>query len=231
MTSQQVEGVRSDPDQRGLVVSYVGGMCDGPARLEVTETATRIEADVRFEVLGTGACPDMGILRSVGARLDGPIGDRSVRISGERYVPFDGATLLTPTRLPADSAGIRETGITPETPASPDGARVTTTWVITRFKPPSDTEPCRAGPGSLETRIGTGSAAQPRGLTRIGQANVGQATAILYRSGSATEPDALAYAWDIGRQSIAITSSISCNGDTVLNPRELLDVAESLQPA
>ena len=226
---EEVEGVRSDPDHRGLVVSYIGGACDGPARLDVTETATRVETEVRIGLLGTGACPSIGILRSVSARLAGPLGARSVWIAGEQIVPFDGARVLKPSLLPAGFSGVRETGDTAEAAASPDGLRVTTTWITTHFKPLPAQEAC--GLGGLEVRLGARAAAQLGGLTKVGQARIGPATAQLYQSGTERKPDLLAYAWNVSRQPVVTSSSVICPSDTVLSATELLSVAESLKPA
>ncbi len=44
-----IEGLLVDSDRRGLVASYTGGAGDGPARLAVTETVSRIDVAVVIE--------------------------------------------------------------------------------------------------------------------------------------------------------------------------------------
>lgn len=233
--SNSINGVRSDPDHQGLVVSYTGGGCDGPARLVLTESPTRIDADVVIgsNGFGSGACSAVGYFRTVGARLAAPIGERTVWSDGLQQVPFDGALLLSPTKLPPDFTGTWERGSADGSASSVNGANVTTTWVTRRFDASLTAigGRCQPSRGSVDVRVAPVSADSARRRARIGTAAVGAAKARLYRDGSSKKPVALSYVWTVGRHSVEITTSATCTGDQILDRTELLAVAKSLRPA
>lgn len=231
LDSSQIDGLRSDPDQQGLMVSYLGGACDGAAKLVVTEAGTRIEADVVVR-RGSGACPAVGIPRTVAARLSEPIGDRTIWIGGRQQTPFDGARLLTPATLPSGFGALTEQGFADQPSSDPAAAQVTTTWVIRRSDAsPVTAEGCPFARGSLEVRVGPASVQRTGGLTKIGSARIGTANARSYRIGSARKPSGWAYVWTAGGGSVQVLSVAECTGDEVLNRSELLAVAASLRPA
>lgn len=224
-----VDGIRTDPDQRGLVVAYTGGECDGPAHLQVTETAARIDADV---VLGRGhggACGAVGYLRTLTARLEQPVGAREVWSGGRRQVPFDGARLLAPTSLPAAFTGVQERGSAFPATEAP-APSVTTLWVVTRFDPASRSADgaCHPGRGFLEIHLGPRPARWSRGH-QVGTVDVGSRKADLFRSGRAARPTSWALAWTAGRRSVVVQSGGDCEGDQILGRAELLQVARSLR--
>ncbi|MBO0811385.1 MAG: hypothetical protein J2P23_04985 [Microlunatus sp.] len=229
-----IDGIRTDPDHRGLVVSYTGGACDGPARLVLTEGKTRIRArvmvrqDARREV-----CAAVGISRTVRARLAQPIGDRKVWVSGRRYVPFDGARLLVPSALPSGFGRRSETGLSAESASTPATPVVTTTWVTSFNSDPSAPtgETCPAAEGSLDVRIGPADGYQPHGRTKIGTVRIGTASADLYRDGTAKRPTSLAYIWTDRRGRVEVDNTVGCMGDRLLSKAALLRVAESLRQA
>ncbi|GGD19377.1 hypothetical protein GCM10007231_18150 [Nocardioides daphniae] len=76
---------RSEPTPWGEVevdgnrvsVRYVGGECDRSARLDVEETDTEVVLTVQVK-RGSLSCSDVGVPRTVRARLEAPVGDREV---------------------------------------------------------------------------------------------------------------------------------------------------------
>jgi len=229
--SQLIDGVRSDPDRRGLVVSYVGGACDGPAHLVLTESSTRVELNVVVQA-SSGACADVGIPRTVGARLAQPIGQRTVWAGGREQILFDGAALLVPSSLPADFAGMAERGLSTEPASTPAESLVTTIWVTTHLDggPDSTSDEGRVTRGAIEGQIGPTSTDPFRGGTRVRTVKVGTNVAHLYRFGSSKTPRGWAYVWTVDARRIQVKNDINCPGDRLLSPTELLRVAESLRP-
>lgn len=227
-----IDGVRTDPDQQGLVVSYTGGACDKSAHLKVTETPTRIDADVVVRS-SRGSCTAEGIPRLLSARLDAPVGTRAIWSGGRQQIPFDGARLLAPAALPAGFTGLTEMGFADQPSEDAGVAKATTTWVTSRFDPAGATVdgPCRPTRGSLEVRLGPASASLARGLDKVGTAGVKGVEAQVFRGGSTNKPRFWAYGWTAGRGSVVVSSGPRCSGDQILSRSELLQVAESLRPA
>jgi len=231
--SDQINGVRSYPDHRGLVVSYVGGGCDGPARLVLTESKTRIQARVVVkQPTGPVNCAAVGIPSTVQARLAAPIGDRSLWAGGREYVPFDGARLLMPSALPRGFGGPVEVGTSAASSSSSAAAVVTTTWVRT-FNSHAATsgEACQAAFGSLDVRIGPTTVDLSHGWTKVDTAKIGPATASLYRDGATRTPTGWAYIWTRQPSDIEVRNTVDCQGDRLINRTELLRIARSLRPA
>ncbi|WP_091518795.1 hypothetical protein [Microlunatus soli] len=226
--------MRTDPDHQGLVVSYIGGACDGRARLAVTEKGSRIDAKVLVERKMNVSCTDVGIPRTVAARLARPIGERTVWSSGREYVPFDGAHLLTPAPVPAGFGGVNEKAESWAGPTSPRGRVVTSTWVTSRFDANAaapDGE-CRATRGFLTVEIGPVPAGRTSGRAKVGTARIGTATAQVYRDGPTDDPAGWSYVWQVDHRRVELGNSGNCNEqDRLLSRTELLRVARSLQPA
>lgn len=226
--SSLVEGVRTDPDHRGLVVSYVGGACDRRARLVVDEAPGAVDA--RVEVRSSrGPCTAVGIARTVSARLEEPLGARTLRVGGREHVPFDGARLLVPTALPPGFEAGAELGRTPPGPGRGRTA-TTTTWVTTYRDPAPEGDVCTPGRGTFEVLMAPVGSDEPRGLTRVGTARVGSRTARVHRDDEPRGPHLWSYAWTSGRHTVVVTSSADCAGDRPLDRAELLGVATSLGP-
>ena len=232
-STPKVDGLRTDPDGQGLVASYTGGSCDGPAQLKVNETATRIDVSVVVKpVLGVGgACDSAGHPRTVTARLEQPVGTRSIWFLGRRQVPFDGARLLLipAAVLPPDLTRTAESGgLADQT--SQQGDAVTSDWHTTylRVASASTTSTCTPGNGYLD--IHTGPAADlTSGWTAVSTAAIGTAEAQLYRSGTSRNPDGWAYTWKTDRDSVAIANLNVCRGDHLFGAAELLRLARALK--
>ncbi len=231
LSSNVIEGIRSDPDHQGLVVSYVGGLCDGSARLVINETPTRIDATVIVR-LRRSDCPGVGIPSTVAARLGRPIGDRTIWAGGRQQIPFDGARLLVPS-LPADYTGLSETGSSVGSGSTPADVGVTTTWDTTRFvlRPNTKPDSCEPRPSSVQIRLGPATSDRFHPEARIRSVAIGSATANLYRIGRSKKASGWAYVWTVDEHSIELTTGTSCDGDQLLSPAELLHIAESLRPA
>lgn len=69
----------STADAKGttLRVEYVGSDCADDVSLDVEESADEVVATVR-QTVRAGACNDMGVLRTVEAELEEPLGRRTV---------------------------------------------------------------------------------------------------------------------------------------------------------
>lgn len=233
---QWIEGIRSDPDHRGLVVNYIGGSCDGPARLVLTESKTRIDARVavKEKALPRGViCDAAGHSRIVKARLAQPIGERTIWAAGREYVPFDGARLLEPSTLPPGFTGAAESGSSTKSSAASGSVVITTTWVIGRSEPRSTSavNACPATRGYIEVKIGPVGADHPVDWTKVGTVKIAAATADLYRQGTPKKPGGWAYLWTINHSSVEVGNFAGCERDRLLSRTELLRVAESLRPA
>lgn len=234
--SRLIEGIRSDPDHRGLVVSYIGGSCDGPARLVLTESKTRIDARVavKQKALPAGTfCDAAGHGRTVKARLAQPIGDRTIWAAGHEYVPFDGARLLEPSTLPPGFTGFAESGISTKSSAGLGSVVITATWAMERFEPRSTSaiNVCPASRGYIEVKIGPVGSDHPVDWTKVGTVKIATATADLYRQGTPKKPGGWAYLWTINHSSVEVGNFAGCERDRLLSRTELLRIAESLRPA
>ncbi|WP_375423045.1 hypothetical protein [uncultured Friedmanniella sp.] len=233
MSAGSIQGVRSDPDHQGLVVSYLGGGCDGPVRLKLKETPTRIDADLVMGPGGGGTCAAVGYPRTVTARLAQPIGKRTIWSGGDEQIPFDGADLLVPTDLPQGFAAPSESGDGDGWSPDPEAAVATSTWT-TQWSPEKTAGAageCRPTRGELAIRLGPGSTNRYLGSTKVGTARIGAATASIYRLGSSRRPVGWAYVWTRGRLGVELASSATCRGDQPLDRTDLLRVARSLRPA
>lgn len=220
-----VEGLRTDADGRALVATYTGGACDGPDRLVVRESFDRVEIAVRIEVDagGDGACPAVGIIgRSVRAKLDEPLGDRTVLADGVVLVPYDGADLVAPSRLP-DGLVLRS-----------EGGRSDDGWTQTYGPEEGPQEASRGGsyrPQERSLEISTGpdvfDSIGERSLTRDGAATVqGQAVHLYVEDGGTARYAALR----VDGRPVAVTYGADCGGP-VPSRAELVEIAESLRPA
>ncbi|MBB6626179.1 hypothetical protein H5V45_02485 [Nocardioides sp. KIGAM211] len=70
----------SDPvvlDGNVVRVSYVGSECRDHASVDVDESPERVVITVT-ESVAAGSCSDVGVLYTVDARLDAPLGDREL---------------------------------------------------------------------------------------------------------------------------------------------------------
>lgn len=234
--SQLINGIRSYPDHRGLVVSYIGGSCDGPARLVLTESRTRIDARVavKQKQLPPGViCDAAGHDRTVNARLSQPIGDRTIWAAGREYVPFDGARLLEPSTLPPGFTGVAETGGSVKSSTAAGSVVITTTWTTGHFEPrsTSNVNVCPATRGELVVQIGPVAATHPVDWTKVGTVKIAATTADLYRQGTSNKPDGWAYVWTRNHSSVEVGNFAGCESDRLLSRTELLRVADSLRPA
>ena len=146
----RIEGLRTDPDGRGLVATYTGGACDGPASLVVAQRKDRVDVAVRVLLRpgqdGTTFCPDIGIGRSVHADLAEPLAERTVFADGEPVEPYDGADLVVPDRLPDGFALLSESG-----------SREAVSWRQTYGNARDEAlgAPCRPGQRSLSVSTGS----------------------------------------------------------------------------
>ena len=220
-----IEGLRTDPDGRGLVAAYVGGACDGPDSLLVEETDDRVDVAVRVlprpgDDEGT-ICPAVGIGRTVRADLAEPLGDRAVYASGKLVEPYDGADLVVPSRLPDGFVLLSES-------SNPGSGG----WTQTYGTPRADglAEPCRPDQRSLS--IATGQRVRdafsaPYFLDE-GPVDAGDGDARLYSQGSTGPVRYLAL--EVAGQPVSVSYSSDCGG-TAPSAQELVDIANALRPA
>lgn len=167
-SSDLIYGLVKDSDNKGLVASYIGGGCDGPARLAVTETASRIDVSVLVgpDPNGATACSAVGYTRTVAARLAKPVGDRMIFSGTHRQVPFDGARKLVPSALPASFSQHREwSGGEPEPDPGPsstvssgstssvDAVDITTRWGATYTQPQPASDRCAPTRGVVQVNL------------------------------------------------------------------------------
>lgn len=220
----RVGGLRTDADGLGLVASYMGGACDGPASLVVVERDDRVEVAVRV-LRRPGddentVCPAVGIGRAVRGDLSEPLADRAVFADGKQVEPYDGADLVVPGRLP-DGFVLRSEGGSLEA----DG------WAQTYGSPRPDGlgEPCRAEQRSLGVSTGprvfdTFSAAYFRDE---GPVNAGDGDARLYsQDGGSVRYLALR----VDGQPVALSYGADCGG-AVPSVEDLVEIADGLVPA
>lgn len=242
-TPYLIDGLLTEPDGNGLVASYIGGECDGPARLAVAETVTRIDVEV---LVGPSpeaeeVCSAVGFSRSVAARLAQPVDDRPIYSNDRRLVPFDGSRRLFPSALPPDFIkGNEESMSTPPSdsaapssgsPTSAEGVDVTTQWTVAYAQPQTETDNrCTPTRGSVAVNVGpTNLNDSSTGWTLIDSASIDGHPAQLWREGSADAPRGWAYAWTADQGSVEVLALGNCEGDRVLSPTELLPIAQSLK--
>lgn len=219
----RIEGLRTDPGGRGLVASYTGGACDGPASLLIEESGDRVDVAVRVlprpgEDENT-VCRAIGIGRSVRADLAEPLADRTVFTNGEPIERYDGADLVVPDRLP-DGFALR----------SESGSREAAGWTQT-YGPPRDADlgaPCRPGQRSLSVSTG------PRVLDAFsapyfrdeGPVDAGDGGARLYsQDGGPVRYLAL----QVSGQPVSLSYGADCGG-TAPSVEELVGIADGLRP-
>ena len=220
----RIEGLRTDPDGRGLVATYTGGACDGPASLVVAQRNDRVEVAIR--VLpppgqdGTTFCPAIGIARSVHADLAEPLAKRTVFADGEPVEPYDGADLVVPDRLPDGFALLSESG-----------SREAAGWTQT-YGPPRDESlgaPCRPGQRSLSVSTG------PRVLEAFsapyfrdeGPVDAGDGDARLY---SQADGSVRYLGLLVSGQPVSLAYGVDCGG-TAPSVNELVEIADLLRTA
>lgn len=247
--SPLAEGLLADSDHRGLVASYIGGVCDGPARLRLTETASRIDVTVLVgpDPNGPEPCATVGIFRTVAARLAQPIGDRTIFSGARQQVPFTGSRRLVPSALPPRfvlsmerSGGEPAAAPSPsgtsssQPPSSPDTVDVTTRRIATYTQPAPGLGPpsygCSPTRGTVDITVAPATADDlSAGSSETTTVHIGGHSARLLRSGSARAPTGWSYVWKADQGTIEVRAQQGCAGDQVLSPTELLTVAKSLR--
>lgn len=228
---EPVDGLRTDPGGRGLVVNYTGGACDGPARLDVQEAPDRVDLRVVVD-RAADTCIAIGISRTLSARLKAPLGERVVWAGPQRLVPFDGARLLEPGYLPPGSSLRQEDGRGTGDRESP----VRATWWWTRtYGAPRTVPDCSLDVGGIpwflhqgpaDEQGFTGQEWQDRGLHRVGAA-----TARLRESRYEGERNGWALTWEGAGGTVTLSSRPACDEDAIPSEAEFLRVARSLRPA
>ena len=241
--SSLIYGLVADSDQKGLVASYIGGGCDGPAHLAVTETPSRINVSVLIgpDPNGTTSCPAVGYSRTVAAQLAQPIGDRTIFSGAHRQVPFDGSRRLVPSALPANFTQSNEEfgsepgsdpGLSSAAASAPtsglDAVNVTTRWGVTYAQPQPASDRCTPTRGWVQVNLGPSNADDfASGWSATATVSVRGHPARLWREGSASAPTGWAYVWKADQGSVEVAARTGCQGDRVLDPAELLKVAQS----
>ena len=246
--SRLIDGLLADSDEKGFAATYIGGLCDGAARLAVTESPQRIDLSVLVgpDPTGDRSCPAMGISRTVTARLTQPIGARPIFSGGIRPIPFDGARRLTPSTLPPHfTVSSQQWGGEPAPDpdstrpvpsgegSSADAASATTRWTATYTQPQQASNRCTPTRGLIEVDLApagvNGLAADGWSPTVVAQ--VGAHQARLWRAGSSGVPRGWAYVWQADQGSVQVLARVACEGDRILDAKELLEVAKSLRPS
>ena len=246
-SNRMIYGLLTDSDQMGLTASYIGGACDGPARLAVMESATRIDlaVEVSADPNGPEFCPALGIGRTVAARLARPIGDRTIFSRSVRQLPFDGSRRQLPTALPANFVkGVEEFGSEPATDptlptktssssgANRDAANSTTRWTVTYHQPQPPKNVCTPTRGIVQVHLGpAGSEAFTSGWIATTVVSIAGHQARLWRAGDPGAPTGWAYVWAADRGTVEVVALTGCQRDRILDPLELLAVAQSLKPS
>lgn len=244
-SSDLIYGLVADSGDKGLVASYIGGGCDGPARLAVTETPSRIDVSVLIgpDPNGTGSCSAVGYSRTVAARLAQPIGDRTIFSGAHQQVPFDGSRKLVPSALPPNFTQSNEwsgsepgsdPALSSAVASGPnsglDAVNVTTRWSVTYAQPQPVSDRCAPTRGVVQVNLGPANADDfASGWSATETVSVGGRSARLWREGSASDPIGWAYVWKADQGSVEVVAQTGCEGDRVLTPTELLKVTQSLR--
>jgi len=244
-SSDLIYGLVADSDNKGLVASYIGGGCDGPARLAVTETPSRIDVSVLIgpDPNGTGSCSAAGYSRTVAARLAQPIGDRTIFSGSHQQVPFDGSRKLLPSPLPANFTQSNERsgsepgsdpGLSSAAASGPNGGQdavnVTTRWSVTYTQPQPASDRCAPTRGVVQINLGPANADDfASGWSATETVSVVGHPVRLWRQGSTSAPSGWAYVWKADQGSVEVVAQTGCEGDRILTPTELLKVAQSLR--
>lgn len=217
-------GLRTDPDGRGVVVTYGGG-CERSHRLTARETTGSVALSLYVD--GTGLdCAASHQTVTARVRLRAPLGSRAIMQEGRPLVPFDGTRLLQPTALPTGLQTLTaDIAYAPFAPAPV----VTTTWGRTWSILLRDFR-CPPGGRGTMTLVQGPPAPPPRGddpgSRSLGTRDVGGATAQLRVRRLAHGPGA-SLSWSAAGGSVTLRSEPGCGRP--LSPDELLAVARSLR--
>ena len=222
----RIEGLRTDPDGRGLVATYTSGACDGPASLVVAQRDDRVEVAVRILPPpgqdGTTFCPDIGIERSVPADLAEPLAERTVFADGEPVEPYDGADLVVPDRLPDGFALLSESG-----------SREAVSWRQTYGNGRDEAlgAPCRPGRRSLSVLTGprvleafSAPYFRDEGPVDVGDGDSG---ARLY---SQADGPVRYLGLLVSGQPVSLAYGVDCGG-TAPSVNEIVEIADALRTA
>ena len=239
-----IDAVRTDPDDSGLAVSYLGGSCDTSASLDVDESSSGVHIVVRTEEPSGGACDAVGHLRIVRARLASPLGDRALSTDRNgrtiRLIPFSGGVLLAPHPVPAGFSTGTEQGATDDGESTaiqssgpdPGGTELTYSWTLGYYSAGQTADPCLAGHGDLlvtQTKLGQDSPV-PLDARKAGTRRVGSAPAEVFDIVSNGITSSRALAWSTKTEQIAVESRSYCAGDVLFDADQLVAVAETLLP-
>lgn len=231
------DGVRTSPDGRTLVVTFVGGApyvedqpCTVDYRAVVTESRSTVEVELQArqppqpdELFCTAA----GSFRQVEAELAEPLGDRAVLEQRSERVQnvYDGQLLAEPTWLPDGWALQRESAGFPEPEAATSWER---TWGPPA-PPPSEDGTCT--PSDSPVTLTQGPAAAVDAHSAEGRAvsthDVNGHEATLYEA----EPSAAGavwLTWVVEPQSFLLMSGPSCFDEGTPTVELLLRFAEGL---
>ena len=246
--SRLIDGLLADSDEKGFAATYIGGLCDGAARLAVTESPQRIDLSVLVgpDPTGDRSCPAMGISRTVTARLTQPIGARPIFSGGIRQIPFDGARRLTPSTLPPHfTVSSQQWGGEPAPDpdstrpvpsgegSSADTASATTRWTATYTQPQQASNRCTPTRGLIEVDLAPAGVNElaANGWSPTVVVQVGDHQARLWREGTGDAPRGWAYVWQADQGSVQVLARLACEGDRILDAKELLELAKSLRPS
>lgn len=237
---QSWTAARTDPDPRVVVVSYLGGACDGPARLQATERNGVVALGLTVEHR-SGGCRSSGFFDVARVRLSAPLARRPVvDAAAKRPVPsrsalFDGSYLLTPTGLPPGFALVSERGDTDPRSGRGAGALWSRTWAPVRARRSSSPVPeatCDAAPRRSVT-LWQG-ATETLDLTRgewvsAGTVTVAGSRVALKRQRVTAD---LAVRWRDARtgQQLALVTSIGCSGQRPYGAADVERIISSLRP-
>lgn len=246
---QSVEGVRTDADSLVLVAAYIGGSCDGPARLRARETADAVVLSLEIErppdrpptrINGRivhYVCEAAGYPRTARVQLAAPLGKRTVVDAGttprggrnRRLTVVDGSHLLAPTALPSGYQ------LAVEMPSMQDDGLTVTGWsrwwsvpVPTPPAPPAGATPSAAPPSPPSVLLTQGRRLAPEpGMVWQEEkpVKVGSATARLYREPSS---DWLVLRWTDPRTRTACALQVMPKLGDTYSPREIVALADSL---
>ena len=229
------DSVRSDLDGNGLVVAFLGGACDLPARATAGDAAAgAAEVHVSLHVSQSpgppgGGCPSIGISRDAHITLSEPLGHRPVvdDASGKTHLPFDGRLLRMPTRLPPGLELRFESGVSSDgTQSDQQWSRL---WVAPEHPGPKAMHCDATAPVGI--RIVQASDATlpmtPDDVTGDGTTPVGSGTATVRRQ---PQTGNLFLTWhDLSGRGVLVSSLVDCEGQTPYSVQQMTDIADSLR--
>ena len=243
-TPMNIEAVRTDPDDRGLVVSYIGGSCDSGGHLDVSESPSQVRIGVVIDTPNV-VCAGVGLPKTLSVRLAAPLGTRQLEteLGGHptRLIPFPGVDLLIPASRPAGFTTPREQGSTytdataqaASSEARADSLQTTLNWSFTYdSSAPTQTADCLHSRGvvTVDQTTAASNSMIGDGAVKVGTRQVGTATAQLYRLTLNGAVQSWALVWPTHTGRLSVGSAIECPGDDILGPDQLVDVATSLVP-